>query len=500
MENSRDLRARLLNPSPVRQDGDYVLYWMLATRRLQHNHALDNALAWCKALNKPLLILEGLRADYRWACARHHRVVLDAMAEHAAECKKRGVRYLPFVERQAGESRGLLPELAKRAAVVVSDDHPGFFFPQALAAAAKQLDVHFEAIDSTGVLPMRLMPGSLPSAYVLRRRMQKCLSGFLDDAGRKQALSRYAHGPARVAASVLKRWPPTPAKQLDRQAALESKIPFQHDVSVSSWQGGALAARATLKQFLHQELGRYDALRMQATPASGLSMALHYGFISSHEVLLATLGHEGVTASELAPRLAAKEAKAKGTRAGFWDLPEQTETFLDQLLTWRELGHRFQAQHPECENWGSQPEWALATLQAHRSDPREFSYTPEQFEAGQTHDPLWNAAQNCLVQEGWMPNYLRMLWGKMLLWWSADPAQAWDTLFHLNNLYALDGRDPNSMSGISWVFGRFDRPFGPERPVIGKLRPMSSKNTARKMDLGDFVERYAGQASDCLDF
>ena len=105
-------------------------------------------------------------------------------------------------------------------------------------------------------------------------------------------------------------------------------------------------------------------------------------------------------------------------------------------------------------------------------------------------DELWNAAQRCLVREGWMPNYLRMLWGKHLIAWSPSPEEAWDTLFHLNNLYALDGRDPNSMSGITWVFGRFDRPFGPERPVTGKLRPMSSANTRRKMDLGDFLDRY----------
>ena len=46
-------------------------------------------------------------------------------------------------------------------------------------------------------------------------------------------------------------------------------------------------------------------------------------------------------------------------------------------------------------------------------------------------------------------------------------------MIELNNTYALDGRDPNSYSGIFWCLGRYDRPWGPERPVYGKVRYMS---------------------------
>ena len=60
----------------------------------------------------------------------------------------------------------------------------------------------------------------------------------------------------------------------------------------------------------------------------------------------------------------------------------------------------------------------------------------------------------------------------------------------LNNKYALDGRDPNSYSGISWVLGRYDRPWGPERPIFGKVRYMTSENTARKFDVSEYLEQY----------
>ena len=62
---------------------------------------------------------------------------------------------------------------------------------------------------------------------------------------------------------------------------------------------------------------------------------------------------------------------------------------------------------------------------------------------------------------------------------------------HLNNKYALDGRDPNSYTGILWCFGLFDRPWAPERPVLGVLRYMSSENTARKFKLGPYYDYVA---------
>jgi deoxyribodipyrimidine photo-lyase len=54
-------------------------------------------------------------------------------------------------------------------------------------------------------------------------------------------------------------------------------------------------------------------------------------------------------------------------------------------------------------------------------------------------------------------------------------------MLELNDRFALDGRDPNSISGITWVLGRFDRAWGPERPIFGKIRYMSSLNTAKKL-------------------
>jgi deoxyribodipyrimidine photo-lyase len=83
-----------------------------------------------------------------------------------------------------------------------------------------------------------------------------------------------------------------------------------------------------------------------------------------------------------------------------------------------------------------------------------------------------------------------MLWGKKVLEWTERPETALERLIELNNRYALDGRNPNSYSGIFWCFGRYDRPWGPERPIFGTVRYMSSGSARRKLELGDYLERF----------
>ena len=84
-----------------------------------------------------------------------------------------------------------------------------------------------------------------------------------------------------------------------------------------------------------------------------------------------------------------------------------------------------------------------------------------------------------------------MLWGKKILHWTSSPREALSIMIELNNKYAVDGRDPNSYSGIFWVLGRYDRAWGPEREVFGKVRYMSSENTARKVRVNEYIERYS---------
>ena len=87
-----------------------------------------------------------------------------------------------------------------------------------------------------------------------------------------------------------------------------------------------------------------------------------------------------------------------------------------------------------------------------------------------------------------------MLWGKKIIEWTPDYRTALDYMIELNNKYALDGRDPNSYSGIFWCLGRFDRAWQ-ERPIFGKLRYMTSDSTRKKVKLQQYLDRFGNQKS-----
>jgi deoxyribodipyrimidine photo-lyase len=152
----------------------------------------------------------------------------------------------------------------------------------------------------------------------------------------------------------------------------------------------------------------------------------------------------------------------------------------------------------DYDQYESLPAWAQSTLARHASDPRPVRYDLARLERAETYDSLWNAAQRQLVREGWMHNYLRMLWGKKILEWTKDPREALAVMIELNNKYAVDGRDPNSYSGIFWTLGRYDRAWGAERPIFGTIRYMSSENTARKLKVKNYLARYAAESQKTL--
>jgi deoxyribodipyrimidine photo-lyase len=129
-------------------------------------------------------------------------------------------------------------------------------------------------------------------------------------------------------------------------------------------------------------------------------------------------------------------------------------------------------------------------MERHADDPRPATYTLEQLERAETHDALWNAGQQELVRTGTMHNVVRMLWGKSVLTWTERYEDALAHLIHLNDRWALDGRDPNSYAGIQWCFGKFDRPFA-TRPVWGTIRPMSLDRAMRRAGFAEYVRRWS---------
>ena len=480
------IRIAAVNRAPVRGDGGFVVYWMIAARRTRWNFALQRAVEWCRELRRPLLVLEPLRAAYPWASDRLHAFALDGMADNAAAFARAGVRHHPYVEPADGAGKGLLEALAAHACVVVTDDLPHFFFPRMVAAAGARLPVLLEAVDSNGLLPLRAPQKAFATAYHFRRFLQKELPEHLYALPDAYPLRRLdAAPPSALPDVVAQRWPAASPELLRRTPAALAALPLDHGVPPIELHGGTAAGSKVLHGFIKDRLTRYGSGRNHpdADASSGLSPYLHWGFVSAHEVFDAAARREGWSPERLG-------LKPTGAREGWWGMGKDAEAFLDQLVTWRELAFNTAVRLDGYDRYDALPAWARATLERHAGDDRAL-LSLEQLEEGRSYDALWNATQGQLRREGRIHNYLRMIWGKRFLEWTRHPREAVEWMLRLNDRWALDGRDPNSVSGIFWCLGRYDRPWAPERPVFGVVRYMSSANTARKLRVKDYIRRYA---------
>lgn len=202
----------------------------------------------------------------------------------------------------------------------------------------------------------------------------------------------------------------------------------------------------------------------EALANTGISPQLHFGHLGVNEVLTAVLGRD------------------------------DADPFLEQLVIRRELSFNLCFYNPHYASLKALPQWAKDTLDRHRKDRRKPVYTYEELERAETHDDVWNLSQRQLLVTGTIHNYLRMLWGKKIIEWSETPEDAHAAMLRMHDLYALDGRDPNTHAGILWCFGKHDRPFA-ERPIFGKVRWMSSEQTRRKVRLQEIAGRITAGTS-----
>nr|WP_020475613.1 hypothetical protein [Zavarzinella formosa] len=502
MPTFNDARIRQTNAKKTNPAGDYVLYWSQMYRRLDRNHALDYAVHRAKTLKKPLIVYEGLKLGYPWASARHHQFMLEGMRDNARKAKRLGVDYWPFVETPENSGRGLLRKLAAKACLVVTDDYPTFIIPGQIQSLARNIDVPLAAVDGNGLIPLSLLGATVSAAAHLRPRIHKLFADCWDH----RAAAEPPFPPAGKIDPPFAVWNhECDIAEFARQLPIDQSVP-----AVAGLEGGSEAGHVVLNTFVKQKLRAYATGRNnpddpRRTAASRLSPHLRHGHVSMQECAERVLTADGPWDASMI------DLTQKNKREGFFHHDDNVNSFLDEALTWRDVGYHWH--HTKNAGRGVIdartvtidgqsipayfdlqsviPEWAMKSLKAHESDPREFTYTLEQFENADTHDHLWNAAQRELVATGRIHNYLRMLWGKKVLEWSDSVERAYLILEHLNNKYASDGRDPNSYTGIFWCFGLFDRPWV-ERKIFGQIRYMSSDNTAKKFDLDgyyDYVRR-----------
>jgi deoxyribodipyrimidine photo-lyase len=456
-------RISQLNSVAPRENASYVLYWSQMNRRVESNHALRNAAEIANGNGIPLLVYEGLTFAYKGASDRMHTFLLEAVPDTAKALRSLSVGYFFYLRATSEDPDDLLYRLAAKARCVVTDDYPVFIAARHNKHVPKKIGVPFIAVDSSCIVPMSRHEKRAYGAYTIRPKIRRELPAYLRPL--ETVTLNKAWRDDLLPAELRKLRTSVTSSNIGQ---LVAGCRIVHSIGPSiSFKGGSAAAEQHLKLFLKQKLRRYakESSKPSCHATSDLSPYLHFGNISALEVALAVREH------------AAEHSLI-------------ADEFLEELIVRRELAFNFARFTSNVESLDPLPDWCKRTMAKHGADPRPWTYTPKQFEQAETHDELWNATQKELLLRGKIHGYYRMYWGKKIIEWSPDYEQALRIMIHLHDIYALDGRDPNTYTNILWCFGLHDRPWG-ERQVFGQLRYMSLDGMKRKTDTAAYINEIA---------
>lgn len=442
-------RAQILNSKSAHDRGP-VIYWMSRDQRAQDNWALIFASDLAERHGVDLKVVFNLRPKFKSATKAHFWFMLEGLRQTEKALRKMGISFHVIVETTPQAASKLIIRKFNPASIVV-DTSPlreEKIWRQQLAdispTAVYQVDAH-------NIIPIWIASDKQEySARTIRSKIHKKLDFYLEQYPLLKKQKNKLADPAV-------KWP-----QIYQQLKIEKYKPNKRFADA-----GLQAAEKILNKFIEEKLSNYQQTRNHPPQdgLSNLSAYLHFGQISAQTVAMQVIG-SGKPQSAI-------------------------DTFIEELIIRRELAENYCWYNPNYDNPKGFPDWAKITLEKHQSDPRQYHYTLKQLETSKTHDPLWNASQNQMVQTGKMHGYLRMYWAKKILEWSQTAQEAQKIAIYLNDKFELDGRDPNGYTGIAWAIGGVhDRPW-PERAIFGKVRSMTFASTSRKIDAKSFIEQYS---------
>lgn len=430
-----------------------VVYWMQRDQRIKDNWALVYAAEQSLLRKVPLMVLFNLVPSYGKGTLRHYDFMLKGLEEIEVSLAALSI---PF-KVLSGTPEVTIPDFVRTHGVgeVVVDFNPLRFVDGWRKVVGESLPVRLTEVDAHNIVPCWYASDKQEfAAYTFRPKMHRLLSEFLTP------IPSIKKHPYNSKISLQNDW-----TELRNSLAVDDTVPSVPMVS------GERAAQKKLREFSEHRLKRYHLDRNDPTLSgvSGLSPYLHFGQLSAQKVALTV-----------------KEADAP---------KDAKDAFLEELIVRRELSDNFCFYNEHYDQVRGAHAWAQATLTAHENDVREVIYTRDELEHGKTHDELWNAMQQQMVEEGKMHGWCRMYWAKKILEWSPDPQTAVDHALYLNDRYELDGNDPNGVVGVMWsICGVHDRAWN-ERPIFGKVRYMNFAGAKRKFDVKAYIETYGSKTT-----
>ena len=435
-----------------------VIYWCSRDQRVRDNWALIYACETANETDAPVVVVFSLVTRFLGAGARQFCFMLKGLREMEQALLAKNIKFVLL----EGEPSLTVPRFAKEcgASLIVADQSPLRLGRTWRVAVASSVDCPLHEVDAHNIVPVWEASQKLEvGARTLRGKLAKLYPEFLVEFPETPVVKET--WPCEAAAAL-------PTIAIDWEALIVRARNDGSAVPEVTWAvPGEFAAHATLEHFLTRRLKYYEHRNDPAKPQalSGLSPYLHFGQISAQRCALE------------ARRYAKSSIKA-------------VDVFLEELIVRRELADNFCWYSPKYDTIeGQKYEWAKATVREHSKDKRAYLYSLQQFENGETHDDLWNAAQLEMVHGGKMHGFMRMYWAKKIMEWTESPDQALEFAIYLNDKYQLDGRDPSGYVGCMWsIVGVHDQGWS-ERPIFGKIRYMAYSGCVKKFKVQDYIKR-----------
>ncbi len=442
IEKIINTRSRYLNNIPVKSGP--VLYWMSRDQRVQHNWALLTAQNIALELHSPLIVAFNLTPSFPLANLRHYNFMLTGLREIEQDLLALNIPLIMLY----GEPQQNLPTYINQnnISTVVMDFSPLKIAKQWKQTLVAQTKATLIETDAHNIIPIwQTSDKQEYAARTIRPKIHKQLPQYLTPIPPTQSM------PSENLPSN---------HQLINWDKTYAQLSINTQIKPITWlTPGPQAAQQTLQHFLTHKAATYatDHNDPAKNTLSNLSPYLHFGHISAQYIALQTT---------------------------------HLESFFEELVVRRELADNFCHYNPHYDSLAGAPNWAQQILADHQHDPREYLYTQQELEQALTHDPAWNAAQVEMVTTGKMHGYMRMYWAKKILEWTPSPTQAYQIAIYLNDIYSLDGRDPNGFTGIAWaIAGIHDRPWK-ERPIFGKIRYMNYNGLKRKFEIQRYIDKF----------
>jgi deoxyribodipyrimidine photo-lyase len=441
-ERVRRLKKEKEIPGPV-------VYWMSRDQRAYDNWALFFAQELALKQRAPLGVVFCLVPHFLGATIRQYGFMLQGLQEAEKYLNKKNISFFLI----SGSPEKEIPKFAaqNKIGALITDFDPLRLKKSWKKSVRNRIDIPVYEVDAHNIIPCWIAsPKQEFAAYTFRPKVKRQLSEFMDDFPN---LGKHPF-------SWKEKTEETDWDRVKKSLKVDGTI-----LEVDWIKPGEKAAKQILKHFIQHKLRDYDAQRNDPNQdgQSNLSPYLHFGQISAQRVVL--------------------EIKKSSTSNS------KKQAFLEELIVRRELADNFCFYNEHYDDFKGFPDWAKKTLNEHRSDQREYLYTVEQFETCQTHDDLWNTAQEEMMTTGKMHGFLRMYWAKKILEWTKTPEEALKIAIYLNDKYELDGRDPNGYAGIAWsIGGVHDRAWFP-RPIFGKIRYMSYRGAQSKFDVKAYIKK-----------